>query len=276
MNPVCPMAGVQGRTGPPSPPRAGRRRPAGERRPGPVVHPRAEGLQHAGAAVGAGAAADSQDDPCATGVQRRADDLSHPEARRPQGLGAPAGQQAQAAHPSQLDDRQLAAAAVGRGDRLARRPARAHGHPLESAAIGRVQGAVPPSADGHAGDGRAVARHPPQARGDVPATSAAVSEPLNLSGATSTCTGSHPFRLRFSRAARSRWARPPSSPRGPRTPRRCQGSVPIEMFVTRSRITSTTTGTRNSAISSFARSKAGAMSAGLRPGSPCSRGPPPP
>ena len=96
-------------------------RPAADRLAAGVEHPRAERLQQPGAAVGAGAAADAEDDPARARLQRGPQHLSRAEAGRGERRGPPAGQPGQAADAGQLDDRDLAAPRVAGPHRVAGR-----------------------------------------------------------------------------------------------------------------------------------------------------------
>ena len=122
--------------------------PAGTGSPRGVEDPGAERGQHAGAAVGAGAAADGQHQPPAAGVQGGRDDLPEAGAGRGQRGEHPAGQPDQAAGVGQFDHRRVVLAGVAGVHRLAGRPVDGDRDQGESGGDRGVQGAVPAVGDG--------------------------------------------------------------------------------------------------------------------------------
>jgi hypothetical protein len=94
--------------------------------PGRVQQPSAERLDHAGAAVGAGAAPDAQDDLAAAQVEGGPDQLAGAAAGRGGGRRPPAGEPPQPRRLGQLDHRHLVADGQGGRDGLAGGAGAAH------------------------------------------------------------------------------------------------------------------------------------------------------
>ena len=180
------------------PGRAGRGRPrrraASPRARRGTVAPSAVSMP--GAAVGAGAAADPDDEPVAARVQRGPDDLAEPAAGRR--AAAPAGRRAAGAGRTRRPSRRPRA-------RPARRTPVSTGSPSGPATRTGTRGV--PGAHRRVerpvtavGDREPSRPRPPAPAAASPAdtcaaTSTAVSEPLNLSGATRTCTARRVRRL---------------------------------------------------------------------------------
>jgi hypothetical protein len=157
--------------------------------PGRVQQPGAERLDHAGAAVGAGAAPDAQDDPAAAQVEGGPDQLAGAAAGRGGGRRPPAGETPQPRRLGQLDHRHLVADGQGGHDGLAGGAGAAH---LPAGVAGRqggLDGAV--AAVGHRVLAHVQAWYGrPQAVGDLPGHLGGAQGSLelvgNLSGATTT------------------------------------------------------------------------------------------
>ena len=241
-----------------------------------VEQPRAERLHHAGAAVGARRCRRC---PSTISVQpwSRAARITSPSAdgaSRASGVEPVPGQQVQPGRrrPARPPPRRLRARTPSSTGSPGRSRTPRTGTRVEAGAPRRRRACRRrrrrPARTTTSTSGRA-AQMPAPGRA---ATSAAVSDPLNLSGATARrgmAGSSESVEERVERRSARRAPDVASSSNSVTL----SSSVPIEMLVTRSRITSTTTGTRNSAISFFACSKAGQDLVGLdRPGSPCSPG----
>jgi hypothetical protein len=128
-----------------------------------VEQSRAESGDHAGAAVGAGAAADAHHDLGASRIERRGEDLAEPAARRGHRFPLALGQSPQPRHIRHLDDRGPASARI-RG--LDRSPGGTGSRDWDAGEPGRdrgVDGPVAPVGDGDSHD--VDVRHPPDPGG---------------------------------------------------------------------------------------------------------------
>ena len=134
-------------------PHGGERGAAAPDLPAPgVPHPSAQCLYHARSPVGAGAAADAEDDPPAAGVERGTDHLSRAVARGGACRQPPTGEPAKPRHVRQLDHGDAVAFGVGGVDRF---PGGSLGVDRDATVAGRqgrVQGPVAAVGDGHPHD----------------------------------------------------------------------------------------------------------------------------
>ena len=119
---------------------------------GGVEQPRAERGEDPRPGVGAGAAAQAEDDRAAARLDRRVDRLTGAERRGGQRLEPAAGEQLETTGGGELDDRGALAYGDRGVDRLAGRAAHPHRHPLEAGGQRRLERAVAAVGDGHPDD----------------------------------------------------------------------------------------------------------------------------
>ena len=163
-----------------APPPGGNAAPAASNTPAPSA------CNMPGAAIGARAAADAEHDRAATRSQRGANQFARAETGRGHRREPSARQPHQPARGRRLHDRDAIAHRDHRVERLAGRPVRGHVDRVKPAASAASTVPSPPSATGTVRTGW-FGRTSWMPWASAVATCSAVSEPLNLSGATSTC-----------------------------------------------------------------------------------------